>query len=137
MSYQKIAGIALILVTVLVIGVWVILFLIGNPSSVTWKDTFDHMLLPENEMQNMFYASVASVIISSISAIIYFSKLSQSKNILMFLLFVCAIQAIPATWLLSWDLKIMYLIPVLFGYLAYKHPNKSLKNGTREKLRAP
>ncbi|MCK4742379.1 MAG: hypothetical protein KAT25_01020 [Sulfuriflexus sp.] len=49
---------------------------------------------------------------------------------------LCAVQAIPATWFLRWDLKIMYLIPVLFGYLAYKYPNKSLKNQTREELRA-
>ena len=137
MSYQKIAGIALILVIIIVVGIWLILFFIGNPVCVTWKDTFNHMLSPENGMQNMFYASVASVIASSISAIIYFSKSLQSKNILLFVLFICVVQAIPAIWFLSWDLKTMYLLPVLFGYLAYKYPNKSLKSGAGEELRAP
>lgn len=127
MSYQKAAGIALIFVVIVAIGTWAILFFIGNPVFVTWEDTVNHMLSPENGMQNMFYTSVASVIASSISAIIYFSKLSQSKNILLFVFLLCAAQAIPATFFLSWELKIIYSLPVLFGYLAYKCPNKSFK----------
>jgi len=123
MSYQKITGITLILLVILVVGIWTILFLIGNPVYTTWQDTVNHMLAPENGMRTTFYASVLSVIASSISAVTYFSTLSKSRKVLLSLLTVSVLQAVPAVWFLDWDFKIIYSLPVIFGYLAYKYPN--------------
>jgi len=128
MSYQKITGIALILLVILVVGIWTILFLIGNPVYATWQDTVNHMLAPENGMRTTFYASVLSVVVSSISAVTYFSALSKSKKVLLSLLAISLLQAIPAVWFLDWDFKIIYSLPVIFGYLAYKYPNNRSKH---------
>ena len=126
MSNKTSAGILLLLIAIMPIGIWVIYLNVANPTDITWKENLKYLLSSENELQLWFYASVVSGVVSLIASITYFTSASNSKSVLMLLLSICTLQALPAIWSLAWDLKFVYSLPVIFGYLAYKNPNNSL-----------
>ena len=126
MSPKVITGIILILIAILITGLWIILLNVGKPAYVTWENNFNNLLSEENGMRPWFYASIGSVITSCIMAVIYFSKASNSSNVLLFLLLISIMQAVVAILYLSWDFKILYSLPILFGYLSYKKLNREI-----------
>ena len=124
MENKKSAGFFLLLIAVYQFSVWVIFLVVSRPPCTTWKDELNALLTPENELMPWFIASLVATILSFTCAIIYYSKLSNSQSTLMALLIVCTAQALSAIWFLDWFLKVLYSLPVIFGYLAYKNPNK-------------
>jgi len=127
MNYQKLTGAILITNSLFVIGVWVILFKVASPVYLSWTENISNILSPESGMQSIFYASVASVIVSIACGVVYFSNLSKNKVVLLFLLSICTIQALLVFKFLDWQWKIQYIIPAILGLMAYKYPNKKFK----------
>lgn len=123
MDPRKAAGFILLPVAFLPVPIWVVSVAVGNPAGVSWEDNFVALLSVGSALKPWFYASVISLIVSLVVAGTYLSRISQSRKVLLLLLGVCVLQALPAIIFLSWDLKIMYSIPVVFGFLAYKNPN--------------
>lgn len=132
MDDKKSAGILLLLIACFQTCVWLIFLLVSNPAYITWKESFSSLLLPENEIMPWFIASIASIVLSSICAITYFSKSLNSKPILLVLLIMCILQAAPAVWFLGWLLKVFYLLPVLPAYKAYKNPNNAINSDCKK-----
>jgi hypothetical protein len=127
MDYRKAAGIILLFLAFFPVPIWVVSVAVGNPTGVSWEDNFVALLSVEGGLKPWFYASVISVLVSLVAAATYLTRSSQSRNVLLLLLGICLLQALPAIIFLSWDLKIMYSIPVVFGFLAYKNPNTSFQ----------
>ena len=117
----------MLLVALIPVPIWVIFLTVANPVGVTWEDNLAFLLSEDHELNPWFYASIISGVLSLVVAATYLSKLSQSKIILLVLLVFCMLQAVTAIIFLSWDLNIIYSLPVVFGFLAYKNPNKSFK----------
>jgi len=136
MDNKKSAGLILILIAIFQLSVWFIYLVVSNPYNVTWQDNLNSLLAPDNELMPWFYASIASILLSFICAITYFSKLSNSKPILLVLMIMCMLQAVPAIWFLGWILKGLYTLPVISAYLAYKNPNKRVKCDAQKDARA-
>ncbi len=127
MNNRKSAGLTSLLIVLMTIVIWYIFFNVGNSPDTTWRDNFNYLTDDANEIKSWFIASIASGLFSSVAAFIYFYKKENTKPIFMLLFILCIVQAIPAIWFLTWDLKAIYSIPVLYGYLAYSNPNKSFK----------
>jgi len=118
------------------IAVWYIFLTVSNPICETWVDILEYVLSEESQLTHLFYTSVIFGLLSIAAAIAYFSKVSNSKIILLTLLVFCLTQAITAIVFIPIDTSFVYLLSVLTGYLAYKNPNKALKAG-REKASRP
>ena len=127
MDNKKSAGVALLFIALFPLGIWLIYLTVSNPPGITWMDNLNDLLSKEHELTYWFYASIVSCVTSLLCAITYFSKASNTKSTLLLLLIICIAQASIAVWFLEWDLKIIYSLPVLLAYLAYKNPNKSVK----------
>jgi len=126
MNNKNSAGFISFLITIMTILIWSIFLTVGNPHDTTWIDNFNYLMNDKNEMKPWFIASISSGIFSCIAACIYFIKKENTKTLFMVLFVICILQAVPALWFLSWDLKAVYILPVIYGYLAYKNPNKRL-----------
>jgi len=127
MNNRQTAGLILLLLAIMHIGIWIIFITVSNPADVTWLNNLKYLMSTQNEISPFFYASILSAVFSFFAGITYFSKASTSKQVLLLLLLLCVVQAIPAIWFLGWDLKAIYSATMLFSYLAYKNPNKSFK----------
>jgi len=122
MNNKTSAGITLFAIALLPIGIWYIYLTTALPQGFTWQDSFNHLISGFNELRPVFYASIISCVISLICSFAYFSKVSNSKTILLSLLIICAVQAGFAAYFLGWDLKVIYSLPVLLAFMAYKKP---------------
>ena len=135
MNNKNSAGFISLLIAIMTIIIWYIFFTFGNPHDTTLIDNLNYLLNDKNEMKPWFIASIFSGVFSCIAACIYFYKKENTKLLFMVLFIICTLQAVPAIWFLSWDLKAVYILPVIYGYLAYKNPNKVLKWDAKQ--RAP
>ena len=117
------------------IMIWFIILTIGNPHDTTWIDNLYNLLNDKNEIKPWFIASIASGVFSCVAAFLYFYKNENTQPLFKVLFVLCILQAAPAIWFLSWDLKAVYILPVVYGYLAYKKPYKVFKWDAKQ--RAP
>ena len=132
MDKNKSAGVTLLFIAIFSLAAWYIYLTVANPACITWQDNLNYLLSDKNELKSWFHASIFSSATSLICAITYFSKASKAKNILLLLLIFCMAQAAVAAWFLSWDLKVIYSLPVISAYLAYINPNKAFKRGSAQ-----
>ena len=128
MNHQKTTGVLLLFILLSIVGTWFILLTYGNPVNVTWKSSFNYFMSPEGGMKTVFYSSVFSAIVSTLLAIFLLSNKEKSEKTLLIVLALCSLQALPAIIWLSWHFKLLFSASVIYSYLAYKDPNKAVKN---------
>ena len=131
MNNKNSAGFISLLITLMTIMIWYIYLAMGNPHDTTLVDNLKYLLNDKNEMKPWFIASIFSGVFSCVAACIYFYKKENTKPLFLVLLVIYTLQAVPVIWFLSWDLKAVYILPVIYGYLAYKNPNKAFKRDAK------
>lgn len=109
------------------IGIWLILFDFSSLSLEVVIGNYNAHMSVEPRLKPYFYASMVSGIVSFAAAMLYLSKLSNSKTVLMSLVLVFTAQAVYGLWYLAWDMKVMYSFPAIMAYLTYKNPNNKIK----------
>ena len=143
MNNRTSAGILLLALGLFPIIIWYIYLTVSNPICQTWMDVLEYVLTKENQLIHLFYTSITFGLLSIVASVTYFSKASNSNNVLLTLLVFCVIQAITALLFTTIDTSIIYLLSVFISYMAYKNPNKALKVATKNvaglgiKRRAP
>ena len=126
MNNRNSAGFISLLITIMTIIIWFVFLTLENPHDTTWVDNLNYLLNDKNEMKPWLIASIFSGGFSCVAACIYFYKKKNTKPLFMTLFVICILQAVPAILFLNWDLKAVYILPAIYGYLAYKNPNKRL-----------
>ena len=123
MDNRKSAGVISSLIAIMIFVIWFVFLTVANPTGTTWIDNFNYLVDGANDIKPWFIASIASGVFSCVAAFFYFYKKGNTKPTFLVLFIICIVQAVPAIWFLSWDLKAVYSLPVIYGYLAYSNTN--------------